>query len=288
MASGKRTAREAVPKGILDFTGPAACCSRPGSNAPVFAMATRNILITGGSSGIGAALARVYAGAATHLALWGRDAARLEEVARDCRAANASVETTILDVRDIASTVAAVEALDARVPLDIAILNAGLGGTAAPDRHAELPQRAHDIAMVNFASPVVCATVIAERMAARGKGHIVLMGSVAGHFPLPMAPTYAASKAGLALFAEALELRIARHGVSVTLVAPGYIDTPMSRSVTSYKPFLMTADAAARIIMSKIAAGRRRVVVPWRFRLITGASRLVPHAVTRSLLKGRR
>jgi short-subunit dehydrogenase len=248
-------------------------------------MPTTNILITGGSSGIGAALARVYAKDGKHLILWGRDATRLSEVAAHCRDAGSSVETAVVDLRDIAATSEELIALDARRPLDLAILNAGLGGTAPADRRTEAPERVHDMVLVNFASPLVSATVIAELMAARGKGQIVLMSSVAGSFPLPMAPTYSASKAGLNMFAEALDLRMARHGVAVTLIAPGFIDTPMSRSVTNWKPFLMTVDDAARIMARKIDAKRRRIVLPWPFAVIRGVARLLPQSLSRAVLR---
>ena len=88
--------------------------------------------------------------------------------------------------------------------MDIAIFNAGLGGTAPADVAAEAPQSAQAIAEVNFTAPIVGANAIAGAMAARGAGHIVLVGSITESFPLPMAPTYAATKAGLKMFAEAL------------------------------------------------------------------------------------
>ena len=100
------------------------------------------------------------------------------------------------------------------------------------------------------------ANAIAAAMAGRGRGQIVLIGSIAESFPLPMAPTYAATKAGLRMFAEALGIRLAKHGVGVTLVSPGFIDTAMSRQVTEPKPFLMSADKAAAIIARGIARAR--------------------------------
>src|SRR5207302_9482170 len=103
-------------------------------------------------------------------------------------------------------------------------------------------------------------------------------------FPLPMAPTYAATKAGLKTFAEALVIRMARYGVKVTLVSPGFIDTPMSRKVTESKPFLMSADAAAAIIARKIAAGARIIVVPWQFAVVRSFSNLLPRAFLRWFL----
>jgi short-subunit dehydrogenase len=142
-----------------------------------------------------------------------------------------------------------------------------------------------EIATVNFTSPLVGASVMAERMGRRGHGQIVFMSSVAGSFPLPIAPTYSASKAGLTMFAEALGLRLGRHGVAVTLVAPGFIDTPMSRGVEAPKPFLMTADAAARIIRRGIDRRRSQVVLPWPFAVIRGSARFLPRLLVRAVLR---
>jgi short-subunit dehydrogenase len=244
-------------------------------------MSARTILITGASSGIGAALARAYARAGVTLLLWGRDAARLDAVASQCRTQGASVTTQVFDLRDAAGFA---ELLAAAPALDIAIFNAGLGGSAPADVFAETPEAALALAEVNFTAPVVGANVIAGAMAARGSGHIVLVGSITESFPLPMAPTYAATKAGLKMFAEALGIRMARHGVKVTLVSPGFIDTPMSRKVIEPKPFLISADAAAATIVRKIEAGARTIVVPWQFAVIRGFANLLPRALLRAIL----
>lgn len=240
----------------------------------------KTILITGASSGIGAALARVYARSGVTLLLWGRDQARLDEVAGQCRALGAAVATQIFDLRDAAGFAAKLIAVDA----DLAIFNAGLGGTAPAGAPAEAPETAQAIAEVNFVAPIVGANALAGAMARRGTGHIVLIGSISESYPLPMAPTYAATKAGLRLFAEALGLRLAKRGVAVTLVSPGFIDTPMSRKVVEPKPFLMTADAAAAAIARGIAAKKRVIVVPWQFAIMRSVTDLLPRALVRWVL----
>ncbi len=247
-------------------------------------MAPKTILITGASGGIGAALARAYAGAGVTLLLWGRDQARLEDAAGQCRARGASVTIQSFDLRDAAGFADRLAAADAATPIDLAIFNAGLGGSAPDDAYGEAPQTAQAVAEVNFVAPIVGANVMAEAMARRGAGQIVLVGSIAESYPLPMAPTYAATKAGLRMFAELLAMRLTRRGVTVTLVSPGFIDTPMSRKVTEPKPFLMTADAAARVIARGIAAGARVIVVPWQFAVMRAFTNLLPRAVLRWVL----
>jgi short-subunit dehydrogenase len=247
-------------------------------------MSQKTILITGASSGIGAALARAHATAGVTLLLWGRDQVRLDEAAGACRMLGAQCVVDIVDVRDIAAMTARLIARDGETPIDLAIFNAGLGGTAPDDAAAEDPQSVQAMAEVNFVAPLVGANVMADAMARRGRGQIVLVGSISESFPLPMAPTYAATKAGLAMFAEALFIRMRKRRVVVTLVSPGFIDTPMSRKVTEPKPFLMQADPAARIIARRIARGDHRIVVPWQFAVIRGFARLLPRAMLRLIL----
>lgn len=247
-------------------------------------MAGRTILITGASGGIGAALARALAGPGVRLVLWGRDCARLNDVMASCAARGAECHIEALDIRDAEAQAARLAQNDGDWPIDLAIFNAGIGGMPPRDSAAETVDAARATAEVNFLAPVIGANLVAARMAARGRGHIVLIGSVAGFYPLPQAPAYSATKAGLAVFAEALGLRLKPHGVAVTLVAPGFIDTAMSRGLPPPKPFLMDADKAARIILRGIARRRRRIVLPWQFALIVALTRLVPRPLLRFVL----
>jgi short-subunit dehydrogenase len=247
-------------------------------------MAGKTILITGASGGLGAALARVHAAPGVTLLLWGRDDARLREAAAQCAALGADARVQAFDLRDIAALTAHLAAADASTPIDLAIFNAGLGGAVPDDVLSESADAARATAEVNFVSPVVGASVIAGAMAKRARGHIVLIGSIAESFPLPMAPTYAGTKAGLAMFAEALSIRMARHKVVVSLVSPGFIDTPMSRQVPPPKPFLMRADDAAHIIARGVARRKRRIVLPWQFIPLRALALLLPRAMLRLIL----
>jgi short-subunit dehydrogenase len=247
-------------------------------------MSDRTILLTGASSGIGAALARHYAAPARTLVLWGRDRERLEATAAACRARGAAVDTACFDLTRFGALVEALDAADERHPIDLAIFNAGLGGSLSRDQVAQDPMAAERMAGVNFTAPVIGANRIAELMAARGRGRIVLIGSVAGSFPLPMAPAYSGTKAGLALFADALGIRLAKHGVGVSLVAPGFIDTPMSQGLKQPRPFLITAEAAAAAIATQVGRGRRRIVIPWQFAVISALAGLIPGAILRRVL----
>lgn len=242
------------------------------------------ILITGASSGIGAALAGRMAAPGVHLSLWGRDAARLDEVARRARAAGASVDLVRLDLADPGQAARAAEAADDAHAFDTVILAAGRGGMREAGRLTEEPAEVARIAAVNLAAPMALASALAARMAARGGGRIALVGSAAAFVPLPQAPAYAASKAGLAVFASGLRLALTGSGVSVTLISPGFVDTPMSQGLYCPKPFLMTADRAASLIVAAVERRTRHAIFPWPFALLPLIVWLTPAFVRDRLL----
>ena len=244
-----------------------------------------NILITGASSGLGAALAEQYAGEGVRLILWGRDEARLNATAERCRELGATVDVDHFDLRDVDELISRLQARDEQTPVDLAFFNAGIGGELAKGVSVETPRRSHEIAMVNIIAPVVSATVLAQSMTQRKRGHIVLLGSVAGRYPLPMAPTYSGSKAGLAMFAEALRLQLMKHDVAVTLVSPGFMDTPMSQQLHSPTPFMIKAETAAVRIKKKIVRRPARIIIPWPYAALDIATRLVPKAIIGAVLR---
>jgi short-subunit dehydrogenase len=190
-----------------------------------------------------------------------------------------------LDITDIAAAIAAVrEDEEEGGPIDLALLAAGSGDIQASDTLVEAPAQIVRLGIVNFTAPAAMAASLAERMAVRGHGQIVLIGSAAAFHALPFAAAYAASKAGLARFAEALRLGVAKHGVRVTLVSPGFIDTAAGREVAGAKPFLLQpTDAAARIARAA-ASGRGHVILPWPFAVLRLFDRLLPGRLRDRLL----
>jgi short-subunit dehydrogenase len=146
-------------------------------------MTRTTILVTGASSGIGAALAKAYASPGAHLILWGRNAQRLDQSARDCRALGAAVQTLQFDLRDAGAIAGHIETYDDATPIDIAILNAGLGGTASAKDAAESADRAFEVATVNFTAQVVGANAVAACMAKRGRGKYCSDVLSCGHDP---------------------------------------------------------------------------------------------------------
>lgn len=243
----------------------------------------RSILITGASSGIGAALARAYAAPGMTLALGGRNRERLDAVAAACREAGAEVNVGIVDVLDPAALEAWIGDSDAAAPLDLAIANAGV--SAGTGGTGESEDQARRIMAINVDGVINTVLPAAARMRARQRGQIAIMASLAAFRGFPGAPAYCASKAAVRVWGEALRGHLYAEGIRVSVICPGYIETPMTAVNTFRMPFLMDAERAARIIVRGLARDRGRIAFPWPMyalvRLIAG----LPQVLTDPLLR---
>ncbi|EHH68466.1 SDR family NAD(P)-dependent oxidoreductase [Gluconobacter morbifer] len=256
------------------------------SDDPVSSTSPRfHALITGASSGIGAALALYYARPGTHLSLWGRNMRRLEETAEQVRKRGSTVSVLSLDLCETETAFETLRAADDENTVDLLVLGAGLGDIRPEGALAEAAEDVRKISLVNFTTPATLATEMAGRMALRKQGNIVLLGSVAAFHDLPVATAYSGSKAGLARFSTALHAAMAPHGVKITLVSPGYVDTPMSRRLEGPRPFLVTPQKAARLIGRAVRQGRAHLVFPWPFMIARILEMLVPRPVAHRLLR---
>lgn len=223
----------------------------------------RNVVLTGASSGIGAALARALAAPGTRFLLLGRDHARLATVAAGVRAAGAEVELALADVTDAAVLATLIEGFDDRHPVDLVIANAGMSAGRGPDGTLEGAETARRVIAVNLVGAVNTVGPLLARFAARRRGRIVLIASLAALRPHPDLPAYSAAKAGLRAWGTALRGALGPLGVGVTVVSPGFVTSPMSRRHRGFKPFEIPADDAAARILRGIARGAALVTFPW-------------------------
>ncbi|MEN7538120.1 SDR family NAD(P)-dependent oxidoreductase [Aurantiacibacter flavus] len=234
----------------------------------------RRLLVTGASGALGRALALVHAGPDISLNLWGRNHERLTSTAEAVRAAGAKASPRSLDLLDCNAAVAALIEEDSEAAFDMAYLVAGIGDVCPPGAIVEPPEQIAHVLQTNLTAPAAMAAAIGGRMAARGRGQIVLIGSAAGHHSLPSAASYAASKAGLARFADALRIAMKPHGVSVVLVAPGFI-----ASGTDERPMAIPTDLVARRIAQAAERGKRHYVTPWPFAALRLLDKALPTAL---------
>ena len=245
----------------------------------------RTILITGASSGIGAALARRYAAPGIVLALTGRDGARLAAVAADCARRGARALTASIDVVDAAALAAWMAEIDRAHPFDLVIANAGIsGGSAGTVGRGENPAQAARILAVNVEGVRHTVEPALALMAPRGRGQVALMSSLAGFRGFPGAPAYCASKAWVRVWGEALRPDLARRGIGVSVICPGYVRSPMTARNDFPMPFLIDAARAADIVARGLARNRARIVFPRRLYAILRLVAALPEPVLDRLL----
>ncbi|MBK1697495.1 SDR family NAD(P)-dependent oxidoreductase [Rhodovibrio salinarum] len=242
----------------------------------------RSLLITGASSGLGAALARLYAGPGVTLTLGGRDIARLEAIATDCRARGATVTTRHLDVLHRMGMADWIAEADAQAPLDLVIANAGLGGGTGGG--GESAAQTHQIMSVNVTGVVNTVLPAADAMRRRGHGQIAIVSSLAGFRGFPGAPTYCARKAAVRVWGESLRGHLGRAGICVSVICPGYVKTRMTANNDFPMPLLMDADRAARRVRRGLKRNQGRIAFPRRLYAIIWLLSLLPPAWTDGLL----
>jgi len=257
--------------------------------------AFRHAVITGASSGLGAALAVRLAHSGATLTLFGRDKARLEQVAADCTRRGARVRTVICDVGDAAGMKKALLHADDMTPVDLIAANAGLGGRdvlAGPN--GETIELARNICDVNIHGVFNTIIPLIDSFIKRRNGHVVIISSIMAFQGLPEAPVYSASKAASRIYGQGIRRMLKPHNVQVMVACPGFIDTPMSASLSYPKPFSMSAEAAADRIVQAIERRKSEIVFPWQLNFLLRLVNSMPAnwadrilAVVKSLAIGR-
>jgi len=222
----------------------------------------KNIIITGASGGIGAALAVHYAAPGVTLGLTGRDQGRLDAVKARCEAKGAAVRTVILDAADRDAMGEWLRAFDDVFPIDLLVANAGISAGPGP-LVLEDPERVREVFSINLHGVLNTLEPIMPRMLARGRGHLALMSSLAGFRGFPGAPAYTASKAAVRVYGEALVSPLKKQGVGVHVICPGFVESAMTARNPFPMPFLMSAETAARRIAKGLEKGQSRIAFPW-------------------------
>lgn len=198
------------------------------------------IVITGASSGIGAALAEYYAAPGVTLGLTGRSDERLRAVAAACKARGAAVETALMDVCEREALAAWLLEIDGKKPIDLVIANAGIsGGSGGHSVMGEEPEQLRRIMAVNLDGVFNTVLPLIPLMTGRKRGQIALMSSLAGLRGLPGAPAYSTSKAAVLAYGQALRGWLGMRGVKVSVIMPGFVRTPLIAANPFPMPFIL-------------------------------------------------
>jgi NAD(P)-dependent dehydrogenase (short-subunit alcohol dehydrogenase family) len=241
------------------------------------------VFITGASSGLGAALAHHYGTLGAQLGLVGRNADALQRSATGLDA-----QCYLADVRDATAMRHAADAFlrDVGTP-DIVIAAAGISVGTLTEEADDLTvfravMDANVLGLVHTFHPFIAAM---QTPAGQTGGVLCGISSVAGVRGLPGGGAYSASKAAAAVYLEALRLELKARNIAVVDVAPGYIDTPMTRVNPYAMPFKMTAAVAARKIAHAISRRRARTVIPWQMAWVARVLKWLPIPVYDALFE---
>lgn len=228
--------------------------------------------LTGASSGIGEALVAHLVKEGWRVAVTARSEGKLQAIAD---AYPGKVIVAPADISDPDAVKAAVNKLEAEHgSIARAILNAGIYiSVDASAPHYDDYARTFG---VNLNGTAACLCAIVPRMVERQSGQIAIVSSATAFGGMPTASAYGASKAALVNMAECYRLELHRHGVLVQAITPGFVETPAQDDNEFPKPFMVSADTAARRIASGLASKRFEITFPRRFTWILKAIYALP------------
>ena len=235
-------------------------------------------LITGASSGIGSATARLLAQAGARVLLTGRDATALEALAEETGGQSLKLELSEPD--------AARRLADWAGDVDLLVCNAGIGWAGELD---DMPMSTLDeLVEVNLSVHMRLTRLLLPAMVERGVGQLVFVSSIAGSMGVADEAVYAGTKAGLRTFASSLRLAVANKGVGVSVVVPGVVATPFfNRRGKPYdrgRPKPIPAEEVAKALVDAVTRNRAEVFAPAWLRLparFYGAAPTFVHALQR-------
>ncbi|MBL5904704.1 SDR family NAD(P)-dependent oxidoreductase [Serratia fonticola] len=231
------------------------------------------VLITGASSGIGAGLAKSWANDGCHVIACGRDRARLEALQQY----SPNITLRVFDMTDREACRLAL----ADCTADLIVLCAGTC--------EYLEQGVVDAALVervmstNFLGPVNCLAALQAQLLPGSR--VALVSSMAHWLPFPRAEAYGASKAALTWFANSLRLDWEPKGIAVTVVSPGFVDTPLTRKNDFAMPGQVSVDDAVKAIRRGLAKGKKHIAFPTGFSLVMKLLSGLPNFLQRRLLR---
>lgn len=233
------------------------------------------VWLTGASSGIGEALVFELARRGARVAITARRAEVLADVAQRAQALGGTVYAFPGDVTKPEEMKQIAERIEREVGvIDLAIPNAGTHIFTKPE--AFNSREYLELMNINYGGMLHCIEAVLPAMLQRGRGYIAPVASLAGIRGLPTAAAYGASKAAMNYFLESLRFHVRRAGVTVTVINPGFVRTPLTDKNEFQMPFLVSAEDSARIICNGLERCRREIAFPWQMALAVRLGRFLP------------
>ena len=237
-----------------------------------------NIFITGGTTGIGLALAKLYLEEGHRVGICARNLSKFPVEIRNKYKLLSCYEVDVTNREELHKAINDF----APVELDMVIANAG----RSVGVKSKTPQFsvANEIIDINVKGVLNTFDIALEIMLPRKKGHLVATASVAGFMGLPGAGAYSASKAAVLKLCESYSLDLKRHGINVSAIAPGFIDTPLTQKNNHKMPFLMSAEKAAKLIKRALEKKKVLYVFPFRMKIVVSILDKMPRSLYRMLM----
>lgn len=239
----------------------------------------RAVFITGGTTGIGMELAKLYLSQGWKVGICGRERSKFDE---NFMAHRDNVSFYALDVSDRAALKSAISDFSKSIGLDLLIANAGIGfkqKTKIPDF-----EYSYKMVNINLLGVMYSCEAALDVMIPRGKGHLVVVSSIAGYNGLPGVSAYSATKAAVAKYAESLHLDLKQFNINVTTICPGFVETPLTSSNHHPMPFLVKAPKAAQLIARAIEKKKMVYAFPFIFSSIVRLIGILPRTWYRFLM----
>lgn len=247
-----------------------------------------NVFITGASSGIGAALAKQYAARGATLGLVARNRDKLEALVDELPGGTKRHIILPADVTHREEIFEAAREFDRRSGgATLVIANAGISHGVKTEYEEDLDMLEAVYRINVFAMAYTFHPFIAP-MKARGHGQLVGLGSVAGIRGLPGSEAYCASKSAVITYCESLRIELAKYGIRVSTICPGFVRTPLTAQNPYKMPFIMEPEDFARQAIEAITAGSSYKVIPWQMGVLAKIMRLIPNPLFDRILANRK
>ncbi len=231
----------------------------------------KHIWITGASTGIGRALAKKLDADGALVSV----SARSEDKLNTLVAEGQNISAFPLDVTDQSKMDAAINMIADRAPIDFVVLGAGAWSIMDSDQMEMGPIRTG--MEVNYFGTMNAIHKLIPMMKARGEGHIAIIASVAGYRGLPRSVAYSPTKAALINVAEILKVELEPHNIGVSIINPGFVDTPLTQDNPFPMPGIISAEEAADAMYKGLAKRKFEISFPFGFTLLMKFLRVAPN-----------